>query len=529
MEARRVIIDLQDHQPYAWSQYGNLSFRCGFLPINPSGLLSCANVTEAANEVARYNGCFAAIMTQGEELWLVADKYRSFPLLYRITDTAIEVLDSVRSLRGGIVDDTLYEFIAMGVVMGGQTLFEGYHQVEAGQIVRIERTSGNVSTRDYYLHHHTEDAAISLDELRYELDKRIEGVFDRAVDRAGNRTIVVPLSGGYDSRLVVENLQRRNARLTCISYGSKRNKEVQVAQRLAGELGVDWRYVEQTGLMVEAMTSQPSFWPSMREVSCGTTMPYLQNYVIGLLVQDGSIPPDAIVMTGNSGDLVEGDQMPEAFGITGAVTREQILWAIKNKHYRLAGPRGASIPEVEHKVCSLYLTEEQYSAAEAHDVYERFNWRERQSKFLRCEGQLFSDWCGLEWHYPLWDDEFVEFWLHLPTKLRFRRSFYYDYVGKEQIYSANDTTLRTRALDFAKRHAYWVLKKLYKAQRRKEWNGGDSLWHLMSHGDFERMLSWTSGVGTNSDTAKIWSTLRHCYGIDVACQDFSKYKDFHLM
>jgi len=526
---------LKEHKIYNWEKIDNVRYRCGFLNIDFSKVGGeVSDDKEIAGIVKNINGNFSFIREDNDSVIICSDRFQSFPLLYCIKDETIYVSDSLELLESEIELSVnpmcLNEFLAMGVVTGCETLFKDVFVVEAGQIVRIDKSSGYIAKIDYYLHKHTNDYHKPYQELKDELDERLHNVFNRVKDRLGSRMVVVPLSGGYDSRLVVEMLKKTGVtNVLCVSYGNNQDLEVNVAKRLANELGFKWIYVQQSGEKVEQLADDPKFWPTMKEISAASAMPYIQNYVIKELIADGTIPDNAVIMTGNSGDVVEGDQMPEVFSDSEkGYTREQLLHQILNKHYRLAGRKGASIPEVHEKIITRYLSKSDYSYDDVHDVYENFNWRERQSQFLFNDGQFYSEYCGVEWYFPLWDDEFVEFWQHLPTHLRYKRNFYYQYVNKEQIYSSNDITFRTKLLRFAKKYFYRILTKMYINKRIHEYDNGDSLWHLLKRKDFVNMIKWTKGVGTNSDTAKIWGLLINCFDINPVEVDFSKYKDFDI-
>ena len=53
----------------------------------------------------------------------------------------------------------------------------------------------------------------------------------------------------------------------------------------------------------------------------------------------------------------------------------------------------------------------------------------------------YDDLSGNEWALPLWDDEFVQFWLKVPMALRYKRKLYYQYVNEDALPTANIDTL----------------------------------------------------------------------------------------
>ena len=70
------------------------------------------------------------------------------------------------------------------------------------------------------------------------------GIIDRMMKSLDGRELVVPLSAGRDSRLIVSaihHLGYRNVR--CFAYGRPGNFEAQASKAIAEKLGFKWRFV----------------------------------------------------------------------------------------------------------------------------------------------------------------------------------------------------------------------------------------------------------------------------------------------
>lgn len=520
---------LRKHKKYGWEKQGDIYYRHGFgqkesfaqhiMEIFNSNL----KLEEIGTKICEINSSFCFVAQKEKYIYLCADRTQSFPILYRVSGEDIVISDSITKLQEAGWCGTrpnkkaLEQFASMGVVLGRKTLFDDISVLEAGQIVKINTESGAIEFCDYFMHNHGNYFVENISELSVLLDKAIENVFQRLKENIGERLIVVPLSGGYDSRLVVTSLKNVGIKnVLCISYGRRKDKEVQVAQQLATELGYRWMFVPQTKKEIVQFSQSDKFWKYMKDISNGSAIPYLQNFAIYKLYKNGIIPNNAVIMTGNSGDVLEGDQMPECFAEERMYSRDELVDAILNKHFRLGGRKCASNPEIREAIIRQYKLKGEYDYEEIHNIYEQFNWRERQSQFLFNDGLFYSDFCGLEWFFPLWDTEFVDYWLHVPTKLRYKRKFYYQYVHKEKLKTANDPTLYQMILEMAKNKMYNILSKFYIIKRVAEYElKGDRIWHLLNRKEYWKMLLVTGGVGTNSNTAVIWALLKKCFNIDV--------------
>src|SRR4029077_5484177 len=104
------------------------------------------------------------------------------------------------------------------------------------------------SVARYYRFHHTDFTKAPRERLIEGLAARPPRVLCRLVGGVGDRTIVVPMSGGYDSRLIGVSLRDLGCRkVICYSYGVPGNWESRISRELADYLGFPWLFVPYTG------------------------------------------------------------------------------------------------------------------------------------------------------------------------------------------------------------------------------------------------------------------------------------------
>ena len=167
-----IKVSLKEHNVYKWEQKDNISLRKGFF----KDIDVFANEEELIEQVKGLNGVYAAVIKTDKFYYLVGDRFQSFPILYYVDSKQVIVSDSLGLIEKEtnlvVNKNNLHEFIAMGVVTGCETLYNNLFVVEAGQIVRINRQSGEIYKIDYYMHRHFNDYTNkSFDELKDELDK----------------------------------------------------------------------------------------------------------------------------------------------------------------------------------------------------------------------------------------------------------------------------------------------------------------------------------------------------------------------
>src|SRR5699024_9563282 len=136
----------------------------------------------------------------------------------------------------------------------------------------------------------------------------------------------------------------------------------------------------------------------------GVATPYYMGLLVERAVDTGIVDRDAVVVTGNSGDLVEGKQMTASLIEAGTSSMEEVVDAIITRHYMLWGKAYGEQPEFRQRVKdSLRDDRVRLTRAEALDVEERFNWRERQSKYVVQDARCYDELLGMDWRFPLWD------------------------------------------------------------------------------------------------------------------------------
>ncbi len=82
-----------------------------------------------------------------------------------------------------------------------------------------------------------------------EVAKKLNDLNDKLVYRSLEKfdQIILPLSSGYDSRMILASLCKRKdlkEKLFCFTYGSEGSVEVEAARRLTNKLGIKWYFID---------------------------------------------------------------------------------------------------------------------------------------------------------------------------------------------------------------------------------------------------------------------------------------------
>ena len=263
-------------------------------------------------------------------------------------------------------------------------------------------------------------------------------VFRRLLASAEGRTVVLPLSGGYDSRLIAVSLRDLGAKdVVCYSYGVPGNWESRISREVAEFLGLRWEFVPYSAERWRAWEATREFQAYFRSAGNLTSVPHLQDRPAVLeLCREGRVSPDSIFVPGHSGHFLAGSHIPKWFAGRRAIKRQEMLDAISRLHYSLwdsTGENEAILREhvVARRIESIVGPIADCGPEEAADLFEKWDLEERQAKFI-CNSLRVYESFGFEWRLPLFDAELMDFWARIPVGLRVGRRLYFQFVAQKQ-------------------------------------------------------------------------------------------------
>jgi asparagine synthase (glutamine-hydrolysing) len=440
----------------------------------------------------KLNGSFALVVERGKWLFAGVDRVRSIPLFYGMRDGHILLSDDgnwIREHVGDIEPDppSVDEFMLAGYVTGGNTLYPNTKQLRAGECLWYERSdgAGQVTTRRYYRWVHGDYIAATERELSDEMDRMHLRVFGRLLESTRGRTIVVPLSGGYDSRLIVTMLKRLGRDgVICFSYGRPGNKESEVSQRVATKLGYPWMFVPYRRNRWREWFASEEMREYARYSSSACSIPHIQDWpAVWMLRKRNEIPDDSVFVPGHSGDFVAGSHIPTEWGAIAEVTPDMLLDRLRTSHYHLwAITREAFLHRLRPRLWRLLTGLTCTIPEKMVGAYECWDWEERQSKFIVNSIRAYEFW-GYEWRIPLWDNDVMDYWRMIPLPMRVGTCLYDRHVeglfqqhgiGADSVITKHEP--RRRTLDFLLEPARRVARHHICARMREQAKWLRSYW-----------------------------------------------------
>lgn len=390
-----------------------------------------AGAKALADLLRTLDGHFACVVASPNRFIAAVDRIRSSSLLYSLNGERL-VVDSQAprlcrhlSLDPKDLDPEGALPLAMsGYTLGNTTLYRSLKQLRAGEFLLWERDEEAPCLKRYYLYQPWQAHEEDPDLLGKRFTDATFGIFEKLVSSAAGRTILVPLSAGLDSRLIVSALAELGCRnVQCFAYGQPGNYEASVSKLIAKRLGYPWFFlpVSHWDMARHYRSEEHAAYLAFAD-SCAA-VPVEHEYApVKLLLERGYSTEDVILVNGQSGDYLSGSHIPQSYwtpeaGGSVSARKEALFAAAVSKHYSLWG--ALKTPENLERLASLFWTDLAEAGEFGRDpevdyaFFEFSEWQNRQSKYV-VSGQRVYEFFGFDWRLPLWHKDFLDFWETVP-------------------------------------------------------------------------------------------------------------------
>ncbi|MHA1537502.1 MAG: asparagine synthase-related protein [Alphaproteobacteria bacterium] len=424
---------------------GNVLWCKGFIDGQSAGRLAkalgSAGPAKAAAVLGSLNGHFALVLQTPEWTLAAVDPVSSIPLFYAPAGDAWIIDAQARRLaeRAGtqeIDPDGALSLAMCGFTIGSRTLYSGVHALAPGGAV-VFRAGSEPRRIAYHTYRPWLAGSGEAGDRREELASLTLKGLEKMVAGIGGRPILVPLSAGLDSRLIVSGLKAiGHDDVRCFSYGRAGNYEAEAGRRIAEHLGYKWTFVPYTtaqqraGFADDTCRAYEEFADSLRST------PFQQDlHAVSTLKQSGFTPPGAVFVNGQTGDFISGGHIPPALfepapaDMSAADRWERLTQAIAAKHCALWG---ALVTEANLQRIKTMLRAELEAIGGGLDdpamdyaLAEASEFRNRQAKYV-LSGQRIYEFFGYDWRLPLWDRAIVDFWERTPLAAKRGQRLYRD-------------------------------------------------------------------------------------------------------
>ena len=397
---------------------------------------SLRTITAVASEL---EGFFAAVVDTGSAVYLVADRARTIPLYHAAEGGLVSDRGRVvRNAVGGETDPVAEsEFLLTRYVTGSDTIWAGVASVRPGEVVALD--GGEIRRRRYWEYWPGTDGGANDKDPRRTLREGFETALDRLERVAGDRPVVVPLSGGYDSRLIAAGLVSRDREVVGFTFGRSGHPDVELSREVADRLGVRWEFVPYSAANWRERYRSDACRRYRRNAFGGDALPFLAEWpAVHRLLEEERVPADALFCPGHT-VATPSERLPAFVGEVDDSTKsgclpgdrtdtpieptmDALLEYVLDRHYNLWGWNDPAFADaargrIERGLLGDRPADVIDSPTTAAAAYERWEWEGRMTTFTNGDLRVYED-AGVEWWLPLWDPAYVRAWSQLPLDAR---------------------------------------------------------------------------------------------------------------
>jgi len=390
----------------------------------------------------RRTGAWTLIEAGDGVVRLTTDRARSHHLLFtRAGDTWI-ISDDPQELRRHAPtwarDEQAAEvFLHAGFTPGTRTLAHEVYATPAGSVVEL-RSDGTWSSRSWETYRYDADPITSPEEFAGVFRTALDTAVERVLQETDGRQLLVPLSGGLDSRLLAVWLKRHGARdVVTFTYGVPGSTEVAISRGVAEALEMDWFTVDLDPTEMARTWAGPDGVDFQKRTWGLTSLPHVQDwYALLQMRRNALIDTDAVFLPGHT---IVGNMHDEHL-LEGGPSRNDVLTTVARHHSLLQGDRSAwrHLPLLRRAVVqgaqevSFPIGRGEDLAGSGRSIQElveRVNLQERQAKYINESFKAYEAF-GYGWALPMLDTEVWHTWLRGSEDLTATRDWYAQFTAE---------------------------------------------------------------------------------------------------
>jgi asparagine synthase (glutamine-hydrolysing) len=387
--------------------------------------------SELESTLSRANGFFSVIHGIGDRTYAAVDHVRSWPLYYAVTDD-VYVSDSAEwvhenGARRGYDPVAATEYLFTCFVPGKDTLSRDVKQVRAGEVVRLRTgRSGSTAHGERYFIHDPRESSRPADED--ELDETIVDAVNRLIEYAGDRRILLGLSGGYDSRLIALMLSRlgyENVVTYTTHTASGSSREIAIARSIARDL--DFEHIEVVSDQSDYRGIEGSEQMELiDDIGYLSEYPHINKVILRRKLKEAGVDPNEVVHVLGHQLLGAGTFLPAWVRDRETLGRSEfydLMWKLHYSNWETPSkPHWRELFEgrmLSRVPVDPYRTGTVEPTSDAVRGFESWYWQERLPKYIIARREY--EYLGFDVWYPLLDRSLYSF---------FEESGYRDRVGK---------------------------------------------------------------------------------------------------
>jgi asparagine synthase (glutamine-hydrolysing) len=420
-------ISLKNNHGFSWYQSENIFVKGYFFDENDNFLeknnallfLSKIRFKEDFLKVIHLiNGCFTIIIKTNTNCFVASDTTRIFPIFYTFQNGDIHISDDIIFLKKHYQIQNFDKIAELELkstlhTYGKKTLLKNVYQIQSSEYLIIKNEK--IIENNFFFSYASEtNNPASFNTQKKQAFTSFENTFKRLIKSLNNKTVALPLSSGFDSRLIAVMLKKYNySNVICYTYGKKDSFEIENSKKTAKYLGHKWLFVEYSENLLGNILNTTFFKNYANYAGKYSAMPNPQEYfAVHYLKENKLIPNDTIFIPGYAGDFLGGSQflkvIPkslEASNIINLILREKFT------NYKLKKKEKKHI----RNELEIVLENDIYKNKIPSSIFEDIDIKEKITKYIFNSANFYT-FFGYEHRFPFWDKELLTFFKRVPEK-----------------------------------------------------------------------------------------------------------------
>ncbi len=391
------------------------------------------NVDDVEEFLRNINGQYAIIVDRDQLIHLYADHIRSLPLFYSSQNQVVgDDFQQVRQKADESINPTrteIKEYLATGIISGSNTTYETINQVQAGEYVTIHKADGEIRDRGRYYKYRDNPSEInSKNELYSRLDKVLHDSFKRLIKFADGDPIIVPLSAGYDSRLVALMLKKLDYEKVYAYHVVHSDTNSQITQSVADDLNIPLVKFENKFANIRDIYNS-SRWNDLNQSisGYGTIAPRIGNAINMKQISQNEKLPDNAVITKGYHSAVASLVTPGILDKNDISNLDIIkqLWLDNFDMCQWSRRKYGGL--FEDIVLERTIGTDISSVSDAIRLRELWHWQEKIPKRLIAHPKEYTCYGYRRW-LPLLDIDYMTIWNLVPDEYRVDKKLHKEYI-----------------------------------------------------------------------------------------------------
>lgn len=383
---------------------------------------TCQTIADVKARILSLEGFYSIVLCLKDNVILISDKINSIPLFFN-SEYATDHSEFQKYNTCDKQSEVLFQL--SGVMPRNQCFNKNLTSTSPGEIVVINSINSTIETIQHSCFFDLQPTdsfksnSVNSGNWKEEYKTTISKAIDNIKIISSGKKILLPLSGGFDSRLLANMLHSAGlSNVLCFTYGVPNSKEVQTSKAVAAHYGFEWFFVEYGAKEWRNLLNSELYLVFTKTFSSENSVRHLQDFIaINYILENYSLEPsDTIVMPGHALDFLAGNHIPVFCFTKGLVSTHDLVDYIENRHYSLryksSREKGLAWDYIKDRLVELGCKApfpDHITSDDAIRLYMRFNFFERQTKFILNSLRIY-DYFKLNWYLPLWSDQYISFY-----------------------------------------------------------------------------------------------------------------------